>query len=70
MRVISRVLFSLAIVLALANCGQKGPLYFSDAPPPGMKPPKTQTYKPVPYPKEETPKDTAKDAQRDGTVEK
>ena len=44
----------LGLVMALlANgCGQKGQLYFSDSPPPGVKPPKVETYKPVPYPKD------------------
>ena len=55
-------------VLALAACGQKGPLYLRDSPPPGMKPPKTETYKPVPYPKD-TPADAPQDAER-GSAEK
>jgi len=39
------------MVLALgAGCGQKGPLYLRDKPPPGMKPPKPAPVKPVPYP--------------------
>ena len=36
-------------------------LFLRDNPPPGYKPPKTDTYKPVPYPK---------DAERDGATEK
>ena len=52
----------LAWVLALlAGCGQKGPLYLRDNPPPGIKPPKTETYEPVPYPK---------DAERDSASDK
>ena len=52
----------LAWVLALlAGCGQKGPLYPRDNPPPGVKPPKAETYKPVPYPK---------DAERDSASDK
>jgi predicted small lipoprotein YifL len=39
----------LAALLA-AGCGQKGPLYFRDSPPPGVKPPRAEPYKPVPYP--------------------
>lgn len=40
-----------AMALAAAACGQRGPLYLRDNPPPGMKPPqKRDTYKPVPYP--------------------
>jgi predicted small lipoprotein YifL len=44
--------FVLLICLLAAGCGQKGPLYFRDNPPPGVKPPKPEAYKPVPYPKE------------------
>lgn len=56
-----RLFFCLAIIFAAASCGQKGPLYLRDNPPPGYKPPKVDTYKPVPYPKE---------PERDGAVEK
>jgi predicted small lipoprotein YifL len=40
------------VVLALAatGCGQKGPLYLRDNPPPGVKPAKPPAVKPVPYP--------------------
>jgi predicted small lipoprotein YifL len=42
-----------AIVLALAQgCGQKGSLYLRENPPPGVRPPTAETYKPVPYPSE------------------
>ena len=46
---------ALALLLALpiCGCGQKGPLYLRDAPPPGVKPEKPAPYKPVPYPPEE-----------------
>jgi predicted small lipoprotein YifL len=41
------------MLLALGTgCGQKGPLYLRDKPPPGMKPPKPPPVKPVPYPEE------------------
>lgn len=41
-----------AVALALgAGCGQRGPLYLRDNPPPGVKPEKRDTYKPVPYPR-------------------
>ena len=40
------------LLLLAAGCGQKGPLYLRDNPPPGVKPPKPETYKPLPYPKE------------------
>lgn len=45
-------LLALGAVLALlaAGCGQKGPLYLSDSPPPGVKPAKPPAAKPVPYP--------------------
>jgi predicted small lipoprotein YifL len=44
--------FALVLLAALlaAGCGQKGPLYFRDSPPPGVKPPRPEPYKPVPYP--------------------
>jgi predicted small lipoprotein YifL len=48
---------AIVIVLAASGCGQKGPIYLRDAPPPGVKPPKAEGYKPVPYPK---------DTERDG----
>ena len=46
---------AVAIVLGCllaAGCGQKGALYLRDNPPPGVKPPKPEAYKPLPYPKE------------------
>jgi predicted small lipoprotein YifL len=43
-------LFCAAIALAAAGCGQKGPLYLRDNPPPGVKPAKPPAAKPVPYP--------------------
>jgi predicted small lipoprotein YifL len=42
-------IFLAALILA-AGCGQKGPLYLRDKPPPGIKPPKPEAYKPTPYP--------------------
>ena len=36
--------------LLTSGCGQKGPLYLSDNPPPGAKPAKPPAPKPVPYP--------------------
>jgi predicted small lipoprotein YifL len=47
----------LAVVVAalmVAGCGQRGPLYLRDSPPPGVKPEKTERAKPAPYPQEET----------------
>ena len=34
------------------GCGQKGNLYLRDSPPAGMRPAKSEPYKPVPYPSE------------------
>jgi predicted small lipoprotein YifL len=56
-----RLLLCLALAVAASGCGQRGPLFLRDNPPPGYKPPKTDTYKPVPYPK---------DTERDGATEK
>ena len=44
--------FFLAALILAAGCGQKGPLYLRDKPPPGVKPPKPEAYKPLPYPSE------------------
>ena len=49
------LLIGVASALLVTACGQKGPLYFRDSPPPGTKLPKVETYKPVPYPKETEP---------------
>jgi predicted small lipoprotein YifL len=45
------LILGVAIVLT-AGCGQKGALYLRDKPPPGVKPPKPATPKPVPYPEQ------------------
>ncbi len=42
----------LLVLLVAAGCGQKGALYLRDKPPPGVKPPKPEPFKPLPYPKE------------------
>ena len=49
-----------ALVLAVAACGQRGPLYLRDKPPPGVKPEKRDTYKPVPYPSQAPDEEEAK----------
>jgi predicted small lipoprotein YifL len=52
------LLAAAAMLTLAAGCGQKGPLYLRDNPPPGMKVPKPPPVKPVPYPDEpqtETP---------------
>jgi predicted small lipoprotein YifL len=45
-----RVLLLAALIALVAGCGQKGPLYLRDSPPPGIRPEKPEPYKPVPYP--------------------
>ncbi len=47
-----RARFALAVAAALtaAACGQRGPLYLRENPPPGVKPAKPAPYQPVPYP--------------------
>ena len=54
---VSIVVAAVVVALTAAACGQKGPLYLRESPPPGVKPPKAKPYEPVPYPK---------DAARDG----
>lgn len=49
------VLLGLAVMLLAAGCGQRGPLYLRDNPPPGVKPAKPEAYKPVPYPEDRQP---------------
>jgi predicted small lipoprotein YifL len=45
-------ILALSLLFLAAGCGQKGPLYLRDNPPPGIKPPRPEPYKPVPYPKD------------------
>ena len=47
-----RFLLLVAVCALVAACGQKGPLYLRDSPPPGVKPPKPKPYEPVPYPQQ------------------
>lgn len=47
MRIVA--LIAVAALLA-AGCGQRGPLYLRDNPPPGVKPPRPPAYQPLPYP--------------------
>jgi len=44
------LLICAAFALAASGCGQKGPLYLRDKPPPGVKAAKPPAPKPVPYP--------------------
>lgn len=48
MRILALVV---AATFACVGCGQKGPLYLRDKPPPGVKPAKPKPYEPVPYPR-------------------
>lgn len=49
--------FAAALALLAAGCGQRGPLYLRDNPPPGVKPPKVEPLAPLPYPaREDEPK--------------
>lgn len=46
-----RAALLLVLLAGLAlGCGQRGELYLRDNPPPGVKPPKSKPYQPVPYP--------------------
>lgn len=54
----------LAAASVAAGCGQRGPLYLRDSPPPGMKPPKPEPYRPVPYPASEEPRKGAHEPAR------
>jgi predicted small lipoprotein YifL len=49
----SRTAIALLVTLPICACGQKGPLYLRDNPPPGVKPERPAPYKPVPYPPDE-----------------
>jgi predicted small lipoprotein YifL len=49
---LGRYFLLVIVVLALAGCGRKGPLYLRESPPPGVTPPKPKPYEPVPYPRE------------------
>jgi len=44
------LVLAVAAAVVVAGCGQKGPLYLRDNPPPGVKPAKPPAPKPVPYP--------------------
>ena len=48
----SLALIASALLLA-AGCGQRGPLYLRDNPPPGVRAHKPEPYQPVPYPAED-----------------
>lgn len=48
----ARIILALAVALFAAGCGQRGPLYLRENPPPGMQSPPPQPYQPVPYPRD------------------
>jgi predicted small lipoprotein YifL len=50
MRFLAALVLPLLLLILVAACGQKGPLYLRENPPPGVKPPKPKPYEPVPYP--------------------
>jgi len=54
-------LLALSAAFAVAGCGQRGPLYLRDSPPPGVKPKKAEPYRPVPYPKDAASSGAASD---------
>jgi predicted small lipoprotein YifL len=72
--------FGTVLSLAALGCGQKGPLYLRDNPPPGVRPSAVQEYKPVPYPKnaptptnaptDDAPNEAPQGSERSGAVEK
>ena len=45
-----RLLIPMVALGLISACGQKGPLYFRDNPPAGVKRERPVTAKPVPYP--------------------
>jgi len=47
MRVLALTVLAATLV---ASCGQRGPLYLRDQPPPGVTVRKAEPYEPVPYP--------------------
>jgi predicted small lipoprotein YifL len=48
----ARLALAVAVALSAAACGQTGPLYLRDKPPPNIKPAPPPPYQPVPYPKD------------------
>ena len=57
-------ILAVSLLLLAAGCGQKGPLYLRDNPPPGVKLPRPEAYKPLPYPKEAGEDDSAGGAKK------
>jgi predicted small lipoprotein YifL len=48
----ARFVLAVAAALSAAACGQVGPLYLRDKPPPNIKPAPPAPYQPVPYPQD------------------
>jgi predicted small lipoprotein YifL len=55
MRFLALFAASAMLLVSGTGCGQKGPLYLRDSPPPGMRLPKPAPIKPVPYPERPEP---------------
>jgi predicted small lipoprotein YifL len=49
-RTVLIVAAAVMVTFLASGCGQRGPLYLRDSPPPGVKPPIAKPYEPVPYP--------------------
>ena len=62
MRPVALAILLSSLLMLAAGCGQRGALYLRDNPPPGVKPPRPEAYKPQPY-----PKDAAEDQAPSGT---
>ncbi len=58
------VLLALSFLVLAAGCGQYGPLYLRDNPPSGVKPPRPEAYKPLPYPKDAGENESADGAKK------
>jgi len=57
-------LLVLSLLLLASGCGQRGALYLRDNPPAGVKPPRSEAYTPLPYPKEAGEDDSAAGAKK------
>jgi len=49
-----RLCILIVLAFLVSACGQKGPLYLRNEPPPGVKPERPAPYKPVPYPPDDS----------------
>ena len=65
-----RIVLVLALTaLSAMGCGQRGPLYLRESPPPGVKPERPAPYEPVPYPKEGQGEDEANKDRKPGQAQ-